>query len=41
VKVMQLPPKLAVVADAAPMPTPRFLPSGRILPTAAMNPQTP
>jgi NADH-quinone oxidoreductase subunit M len=41
VKVMQLPPKLAVVADAAPMPTPRFLPPGRILPTAAMNPQTP
>ena len=41
VKVMQLPPKMAVVADAAPMPTPRFLPAGRILPTAAMNPQTP
>lgn len=41
VKVMQLPPKLAVVADAAPMPTPRFLPPGRILPAAALNPQTP
>jgi len=41
VKVMQLPPKMAVVADAAPMPTPRFLPTGRILPAAAMNPQTP
>ena len=41
VKVMQLPPKLAVVADAAPMPTPRFLPAGRILPAAALNPQTP
>lgn len=41
VKVMQLPPRLAVVADAAPMPTPRFLPPGRILPVAAMNPQTP
>ncbi len=41
VKVMQLPPKLAVVADAAPMPSPRFLPPGRILPAAALNPQTP
>jgi NADH-quinone oxidoreductase subunit M len=40
VKVMQLPPKMGVVANAEPQPTPRFLPTGRIFP-AAMNPQTP
>lgn len=42
VTVIQLPPKL-VVAQAAPAepPTPRFLPVGRVVPAAALNPQTP
>jgi NADH-quinone oxidoreductase subunit M len=43
IRVRSLPPKTAV-AEAAPLPTPRFLPTGRILPAAAaagLNPQAP